>query len=88
MSDAEIDILTKAVLQITLITTVFVALFLFVLRLSKTLMMIIDRKRVVLKLKKYELQNYNIYFDSKGMPVTLVNKDNNKIIFIWELNWV
>lgn len=82
MSDAEIDILTKAVLQITLITTVFVALFLFVLRLSKTLMMIIDRKRVVLKLKKYELQNYNIYFDSKGMPVTLVNKDNNKIIFI------
>lgn len=82
MSDVEINILTQGILQITLLTAVSVGLFLFVLRLSRVLLTIIDRKRIILKLKKYDLSNYNIYFDAKGMPVTLVNKDNNKIIFI------
>lgn len=82
MSNEELGILTQAIFQITGITGVLFVFFVFIIKMIMALSLFITKKSKSLKLKKYELEKYDIHFDMRGIPTTLVDKKNNKVIFI------
>lgn len=84
MNNEEMKLIVEGIFQIALITSIFVAISVILIKTAKNVSLWITKKRIALKLKKYELSKYTIYFDINGLPTTLVEKETNQIKFIWE----
>ena len=82
MSNEELEVIMKSFMQLTFVTTAFVLVCYIMLKLGSKLNFFLYKKRIQLKLKKYDLQKYEVVFNQKGLPVTLLDKSNNNIIFI------
>lgn len=82
MNHDELNLLTQAIIQITGVTAFMIVFFVLTLKMIFLLSLYITKKRIKLKLSKFDLKEFDIYFDSKGLPTTLVNKKDNKVIFI------
>lgn len=82
MNHDELNLLTQAIIQITGVTAFMIVFFVLTLKIIFLLSLYITKKRIKLKLSKFDLKEFDIYFDSKGLPTTLVNKKDNKVIFI------
>lgn len=82
MNEVDTHSILQSLFQMSLLTTMFVLLGFMAIKSAKSLSSLISKKRISLKLKKYDLKKYDIYFNSNGLPVALVEKDNNQIIFI------
>jgi len=82
MSNDDLELVMKSFMQLTFVTTAFVLICYIMLKLGTKLNFFLYKKRIQLKLKKYDLKKYEIVFNQKGLPVSLVDKNNNNIIFI------
>lgn len=82
MNNEEMKLIVEGIFQIALITSIFVAISVILIKTAKNVSLWITKKRIALKLKKYELSKYTIYFDINGLPTTLVEKETNQIKFI------
>lgn len=82
MNNEEMKLIVEGIFQIALITSIFVAISVILIKTAKNVSLWITKKRIALKLKKYELSKYTIYFDNNGLPTTLVEKETNQIKFI------
>ncbi|WP_152633054.1 hypothetical protein [Aliarcobacter butzleri] len=82
MNQDELNLLTQAIIQITGVTAFMIVFFVLTLKMIFLLSLYITKKRIKLKLSKFDLKEFDIFFDSKGLPTTLVSKKDNKVIFI------
>lgn len=82
MSAEETHLMMNSMIQLMLVTAFLTLLCYMAFKASKWLSEYITKKRILMKLKKYNLEEFQIHFDAKGLPITLQNKTTNKIEFI------
>ena len=61
----------------------FGGLLIYTIYKSMVFLSIFLKKRILRKkIRNYDLNTYEIFFDNSGYPVTLLSKKENKIIFL------
>ena len=78
----ETEMLFNVISQLMTMIIITTVILLAMIKLGNWCILFIEKRRIIFKLKKYELDEYTIYFNQKGLPVSLVEKNSNKIIFI------
>ena len=78
----ETEMLFNIISQLMTMIIITTIILLAMIKLGNWCILFIEKRRIIFKLKKYELDKYTIYFNQKGLPVSLVEKNSNKIIFI------
>lgn len=82
MNEIDMQSIIQTVIQLSISTVVLVLITYFLVRAGRGLLFLLRKRTILLRLKKYDLSKHEIHFDLQGLPVTLVEKNSNKIIFI------